>query len=306
MSLIPYLDMSSSAKLEISVALQLCEIIDTPRALTVSLLLRNNEIDQYLQLEINPYDYNDPGSYADDALVTGVLSKSKLLETTIDTRAVALQSFKDCESLNRQTNNRYIDGYRPPLHREVQSHVARILGDLDHEDLTFVSDNFGFGPGATTGVTGRGSVLSDKYDAEMHLTLDLLPFYRSILGDRWADYLHGRAKVVPGNKFTTVPKNAKTDRGICIEPTLNIYVQKGIGQLMRRRLRAVGIDLNNQEINQGLAKRAHRDGLATIDMSSASDLISWSTVFCLLPQRWFELLEVAQPSYYGGWRKLHA
>jgi hypothetical protein len=145
-------------------------------------------------------------------------------------------------------------------------------------------------------VRGSGSVLSDKYDEEIHLTYELMPFYRAMLGDRWwAETAH--PVIVEGNRFTTVPKSAKTDRGICIEPTLNIYGQLGIGAILRSRLKRLGVNLSDQSWNQELARRAYSDHLATIDLSAASDSLSWSVVMEFLPSDWFELLELFRSSY---------
>lgn len=111
----------------------------------------------------------------------------------------------------------------------------------------------------------------------------------------------GGFSVVPGSKITTVPKNAKTDRTIAIEPCMNMYVQKGIGRLIRGRLRRVGIDLNDQGLNQELAKVAERDGLATVDLSAASDTVSYELVKLLLPDDWFMALERCRsPRYVLG------
>jgi hypothetical protein len=93
-----------------------------------------------------------------------------------------------------------------------------------------------------------------------------------------------------GNKFTTVPKNAKTDRGICVEPTLNMSFQLGIGKYLSRRLKRFQIDLSNQTRNQEFAERAHVDGLATIDIAQASDTLAWGVIFEYFPPRWAELI----------------
>jgi hypothetical protein len=96
---------------------------------------------------------------------------------------------------------------------------------------------------------------------------------------------------VPGSVFTTVPKSFDTDRGIAKETDMDMYVQKGIGDMLRRRLRGVGIDLNDQSRNQALARIGARTGsLATIDLSSASDSVSLSIVEELLPRDWFTAL----------------
>lgn len=104
------------------------------------------------------------------------------------------------------------------------------------------------------------------------------------------------------SKLTTVPKNAKTDRCICIEPDMNIYVQLGIGASIRNQLKHSGLDLNTQDVNRELARVAVERNLTTLDLSSASDTISREVVWCLLPHDWCDLLEYARvdsTSYKG-------
>jgi hypothetical protein len=98
-------------------------------------------------------------------------------------------------------------------------------------------------------------------------------------------------KIVPGNRVVTVPKNYKTDRTIAIEPDMNIYVQKGIGGVIRNRLRAIGVNLDDQTKNQRLAKVGSISGrLATIDLSMASDCVSRSLVEKLIRSDWLKAL----------------
>jgi hypothetical protein len=153
-----------------------------------------------------------------------------------------------------------------------------------------------FGPGVTTGVKGVGLVMSDKYKSDMHLTQELIPFYKAILGERWWEHQR-EPQIVKGNKFTTVPKNAKTDRGICIEPTLNVYAQLGLGTFLKSRLKRFGVDLFDQSRNQYLAKVAMRKNLCTVDLSRASDSLCIAAVFKLLPPRWFELFDLFRSKY---------
>ena len=71
-----------------------------------------------------------------------------------------------------------------------------------------------------------------------------------------------------------------------------MYMQKAAGNFIRRRLRKrVGIDLNDQRVNQELARVAWGRGLATIDLSSASDSISTQLVVRLLPVEWYAWLD---------------
>jgi len=90
-----------------------------------------------------------------------------------------------------------------------------------------------------------------------------------------------------------VPKNAKTDRSIVVEPLLNSFFQKGVGSYIRSRLlKRSGVDLKDQTLNQRLACKGSIDGsLATVDLSMASDCLSVELVRELLPVDWTLFLE---------------
>jgi hypothetical protein len=98
-------------------------------------------------------------------------------------------------------------------------------------------------------------------------------------------------------KLNFVPKTAKTHRAIVVEPTLNGFVQLGIGDIIATRLRGVGVDIRDQTRNQRLAREGSLSGaLATLDLSSASDTIAVELVKDLLPMDWFNLLWSARTS----------
>jgi hypothetical protein len=108
----------------------------------------------------------------------------------------------------------------------------------------------------------------------------------------WWNYIdEGGTRIdeVLGSRVTTVPKDAKTDRPIAVEPCGNMFLQKGIGGLIRKRLRTVGLNLNQQQVvNQMLAMLGSIDNsLATIDLASASDCVSLGLVRLLLPDDWY-------------------
>lgn len=288
--------------LECRVTRQLAELVNTPRALTVEILVRYGEWQQLVDLRCNPSHYLEVDAFREDYQVTELLKKSPNLPLDVDRAGVAVSDFYTSELRCAMTNQRLSDGESPdkgPLEYTVNREVMRILGVLTEKDnagkssLERVEENFRMGPGATTGVKGRGSVTSDKFDATLHLTRELYPFYKALLGPTWWESADAKPTVVDGNKFTTVPKNAKKDRGICIEPTLNVFGQLGIGAEIRRLLKVkTGLDLNTQEVNQFLASKAEEWDLCTIDLSSASDTLSEATVFSLLPDDWFDLLNL--------------
>ncbi len=108
------------------------------------------------------------------------------------------------------------------------------------------------------------------------------------------------------SRVTCVPKNVTISRTICVEPTLNMFYQLGLGTILRGRLKtAFGIDLASQpERNRELARVGSIDGsLCTIDLSSASDSISLSLFRDLVPRyqaAFFELLRAQRASLPDG------
>lgn len=114
----------------------------------------------------------------------------------------------------------------------------------------------------------------------------------------WSDVL----KVVPGNLIAFVPKNALTERSIAIEPCMNLYLQLGVDGFMRRRLKRWGIDLDDQQKNQELARQGSKywrteDPFVTLDLAAASDTISKRVCYQLLPVQWYNyLMDIRSPS----------
>lgn len=97
---------------------------------------------------------------------------------------------------------------------------------------------------------------------------------------------------VEGAVLFTVPKKTDIDRCACKEPTFNMYLQKGVGGHIRRRLRRFGLNLNDQSVNRNLARLGAQDNsLCTIDLSSASDTITIEAVKAILPTEWFQYLD---------------
>jgi len=279
-------------KLQLTTVLQLCQMIDSPRSLTVYLLLSAGENRQYLDLTTDPNHYSLTSAFADDYLVTEALRKSPYLPVDIDRRAVALESFWTSELQCMYTNIRLREQF-PSFGLELSREISRILGPLSSQALEFIERKMRHGPGTCIGFVADGNVQSKKFDENITLTIDLYPYYKSILGPLWHDKATKKAKIVGGNRFVTVPKDAKTDRGICTEPMLNVFGQLGIGAYIKSRLAKFGFDLSTQqERNREFAARAHVDGLCTIDLSRASDTLASSVIKYFFPPDWLELLDL--------------
>lgn len=282
--------------------LKLCEGINTPRALTCSLLARDGQWGELLNLQNHFDDQNIPHS-ADDYLVTSVLRKNPRLPLGVDREQVALQKFLECEEHVQKTNRAWSN--KKHL-RNAPDHVAstlirarriirRILGPLTERDLESVWSYARFGNGSTSSVRGNDVSASNKYSA-LSATPRLAAFVKTLVPTIWWEGAGTLVMPVDWTScVTTVSKNAKTDRVICIEPHLNIWVQLGVGKLLRHKLKHFGLDLDHQaDVNRFLASVAHELGLCTIDLESASDTIARLLVERLIPKRWLHLLELCR------------
>lgn len=276
-------------KVELGTFLRTCESVGTARALACYLLAESESWDEYLDL---PSPDPESPHFADDYLVTEIMRKNPHLTTSYDPRKAAVDTWWASENQCSRTNEAlklYSQGAFGPLDRETNSLIDRarliisnILGPLTRSKLEYAEENFRFGPGATSVVAGNDVITSKKYTCDMHVTPRLYPYWKSI-APRSASNVELRSY----SKVTFVPKTSKTDRAIAIEPHLNIYVQLGIGALLRQRLKRYGIDLDHQaEINRRMASVAHIKGLATVDLSSASDTIASELIWLLLPFEW--------------------
>lgn len=121
----------------------------------------------------------------------------------------------------------------------------------------------------------------------------------------------GEACVVESNRLSFVPKTADISRTISVEPSLNMFFQLGLKEILEDRLRnAFGIDLTIQQgKNRELARRGSCDdgpnSFVTIDLSSASDSMSLRMLEDVLPSHvlaWFKLLRTPSCDLPNGER----
>jgi len=309
-----------------------CAAVNTPRSLAIWLIFSEGSHNDLLTLEINPLHYSSAHDFGDDYLVTKMLSKyPKLRLTDIDPKEAAVRTFKECEARCRETNFRLrLDpnrAYSIILDR-ARKIIETTLPDLSSgtdRSRTFASivESVGWGPGVTSSVKGDHVSVYNKIQGNLDATADLAACgFTSIVESipSWAAFHRSanpesnesdnvKATIVRGNAVTFVPKNAKTDRPIAVEPHLNALLQKGIGSQLRSSLRKLGINLNSQKRNQDLARIGSKFGtLATIDLKSASDTVAQSIVERLLPPIWMRLLNCARSPAYkldGEWKSYY-
>lgn len=233
----------------------------------------------------------------------------------------AWQKFLNCEKKCGRTNRkiRYLM-LRPDRWRslsrgdisifdvtKIKREISLILGDF-WKAYTSLVQELAFGPGmslssADVNKTSVPFKLSDK----VTVTESALPVWRDFM--RYGGLLPGRVEfsatpsgvfkrvervqIVPGCKITFVPKTSVIKRTIAIEPSANVSMQLTIHRYLQKRLRRwADIDITDQTKNRRLALQGSLSGdLATLDLSSASDLISKEVVRLLLPKEWFHLLD---------------
>ena len=302
-----------------AIAQLMFEAIGTPKALAASILLKEKEYAQLVNLDSKPEHYRNAHEFADDYLVTKFLSKfPNFKHRELDPEKVGRESFFKFELQCRATNKRFLElnedpyakAYLDPLMSGIlylaKRKISEVLGSVD---LDAISEHFGWGPGATSVARGNLTSAYVKFSQRLdvtsnalvmgHCCVNSIPAWVNcqLLTDEFpsvnASLTREVFSVVRGNEIVFVPKNAKTHRVIAKEPHVNSYLQKGIGAYMRQRLRDVAhVDLKDQTRNQRLARHGSLTGeLATIDLSGASDTISKELVRFLLPKRWFALLD---------------
>lgn len=287
---------------------ELCLSTDTLYAKAALALFDESEEAFVLNLRMpQPPLYDSANDFLKDYVVYNYLRKYVGLDTNIDKKDVALSKWRTAEEQCAMTNSKLKSGSYLGYASEsaifrARKRISRVLGSFSFDK---VLSRTGMGPGSSFDVSRR-SVPGNKYSLPISVTSACLSYARAWLEqdfhfafsrDRGLmpvgsySLLENNFRVVQGNRMSFVPKDSSTDRPISVEPTFNIFLQKGVGGYIRSRLKGFGIDLDLQSRNQDLARDAQARGLATLDLSSASDSISSELVKLLLPLDWYEYLD---------------
>lgn len=290
------------------VVLALCEDVDSPVSREVARLLREKDYKSLVNLTVDPRAYDSARRYSEDVACVDFLRKyTGFVIDGIDKAQVALDNFFVAEKACCRTNVR--------LHKFVKNQGPfedpgdlRLIQSFDWM-RSWIRDVLGplpkelggrFGPGSTFHDVGRLITVPDKMTSRPTVTKPARCLLTIWSQTAWCRALlsshqnRSDPEDVRGNRFTTVPKDARKDRGIAIEPSINVFYQLAVGKVIRNRLRLnANIDLKfGQELHRRLAREASRTGShATIDLSNASDTVSYNLVKILLPEGWFLLLD---------------
>lgn len=158
------------------------------------------------------------------------------------------------------------------------------------------------GPGASIGARGF-SFYAKHFSSELTATSQsLIDVYKAHIG-LYPEFANaeiirqeefGVPRLVAGSRSSFVPKNLDTSRMIAVEPTVNMYLQLGLAEIISKRLhRHFGLTLETQpSVNRWLARRGSvarpggDDAYSTIDLKSASDTLSLGLLGEAVPLEW--------------------
>jgi hypothetical protein len=284
------------------------DALATPLAEHCKVLVKNQRWDELVNIKVRPSAYDEAESYFRDAAAVSFIRKCESLPTSVDRKGVAEDNFLIAEQQCRRSNERLSihflegaldrengqlatpEGACARLIAEARKEMSKLLGNVP-------SDPKGrFGPGATYGDRGQLTTVPDKMSSRPTMTSSALWWLFPWSATAWAKAcaVDGReVESVRGNRFTTVPKDCTKDRGIAVEPSINLFYQLAFGRAMRNALKRHGnIDLTHgQAIHRRVAREASTHGcFATLDLSNASDTICTNLVKLLLPEKWWEVL----------------
>lgn len=243
----------------------------------------------------------EDGTFKSQYLCEQLLSKyaDPSRESSDARAAAAFEKLLLTEQRNTATNIRLRTErkFQPELYM-ARVIIADVLGEFDIEDLFLFAD---FSNGASQSRSRRVANKFSKFDGSSHVTNECLPYLLTLYNasptirgifDAQGMFDKKKKKISYSNELFTVPKSDTIDRVCAKEPDWNMYFQKGLGSMIRRKLKAVNIDLNDQTVNKELARVGSiTNELSTLDLSSASDSITTELVYQLLPPTWFKHLD---------------
>ncbi|DAD52279.1 RNA-directed RNA polymerase, partial [ssRNA phage SRR6960799_17] len=232
-------------------------------------------------------------------------SKLECLPTGIDKRAAAYKKFLDgeyrCGIFNRIFEKRSAGLYKFSARTEAILHasarkIERYLGPCP--EIQDVPIRYTVG-GATTTIKKKDADLRNLIAGSFHMSKDT-----AADGSRLAELLaslphllsnfedaEGVASLqVASGVLNFVRKNAKAYRGVTNEPDLTKLIQTAYGDVIRDRIKRVGIDLTDDGRQKELARIGSiTGGIATLDLSNASGLISTGLVLDQFPEPWLDI-----------------
>lgn len=261
---------------------------------SASELLICNQINTYSGFKDRLYELHSVPVPTIERLLSPISAVLVSLFESPDVKAVSLQPVLNYLRFGKKLNfesigleEKSIDAYKATEDRlgtvKIDPNSALLKGmnrimrtwlrDLDLSNLV---------PCHGTGSVAEGSLT--KYEKYLELRDDT--YLRIVLGQYWREYYPcgSKGELVRTSRTIFVPKTFSKLRTISMEPTTLQYFQQGVMSRLysfidRHPYMGRRIKLGDQTQNQEFALRGSIDGsLSTIDLSAASDSVSWSLV----------------------------
>jgi hypothetical protein len=220
--------------------------------------------------------------------IEAFFKKNAVFTEAQTSKLAALLTFEKGERLCAETNERLDRFSTSPSEftekisgwvESSEKFINRLLGDHT-EFLEQLPKLLEVTAGATATRSRRNSIPFLKVNKKVVCTPGATP-YLSTLAEFFG-YGDLVCKLISRNRVVFVPKSWKTARTIACEAEGNMPLQLAFDKYAKRRLIRVGINLSDQTRNQQLAREGSiHDNLATIDLSMASDTLSYNTVALL-------------------------
>lgn len=180
----------------------------------------------------------------------------------------------------------------------------KILGDYDLEEHLALSR---FGKKASVGVAMREACEAERYELPITGSVEQIVWFSRVAlqeDDAARNYVWRKAqecdtpvfKAIDTLALTFVPKTFKSLRSIMPNTTIGTFYSDGLGKVIAKRLKRAGYDISAlQNVHGDLARLASITGeLVTADQSLASDNITLDLVKAIVPDRWFEALNLGR------------
>lgn len=290
------------------------------------------------QWNVDPQDYDNPTIFSSDWQLSKLLSKFSPGETVGETEEnAAYRKFQMAESRCEAVNEHFDEVFRRPkanrILRRARNIISSSLGPIkdffiqevqaaSYREVEKGSSEYRdrpsnhqhktpeapcFGPGVSVGACDTKL----RTPSEKIVLGTCTPRSAYVIADYGRAYKIAPPTLVAGSVLTFVPKRVGEARTICFEPSMNMVVQKRVGSYFKKRLKAaLKIDLGDQTKNRQLARLGSlTNSYATIDLSAASDLLSYRLICELLPYEWFRYLDDIRSHFYkdidGKWKRFH-
>lgn len=288
-----------------TIAIKMWQALDTPLSQSLLEFVTEDTNDGWLKAlsaTVDPNSdlyQNNSDYFMRDYAAVSILRKYEGLDLGIDTKLEAMKNWLQAERQCKKTNEKLVNSISVDEGRflwAVKRLIQNILGPSP--SVTQVSEHVRLGPGATTSCPSKYCSVFDKLEQmrfvspmgvdALHRVLNLRPEFRAF-----------EPEVKCVGELDFVKKTFKEDRPIQKPEDYDALMQLALGNLIRKRLKKFGLDLDHQAEKNGLLAKfgSQTNKIATIDLKSASDTISYWLVKILLPKGWFDWLSKYRSSF---------